>query len=106
MALTRRNFGGAPTRRRRVGARKRQMSKKKMGIVLGSVAVATAAAVALGMKRADIKKYVDKYVDEWQKAQKQKRLDREKAQKQKRLDKSTKSAKNVKLPEPAEGEEF
>ena len=63
MARTRRNFGGAPnTRRKRSpGAKKRQMSKRKMGIILGSVAVATAAAVALGVKKPQIQNYVNSY---------------------------------------------
>ena len=37
------------------------MSKRKMGIILGSVAVATAAAVTLGVKKPQIQNYINSY---------------------------------------------
>ena len=55
------NMARATTRRKASpGSKKRQMTKKKMGIILGSVAAAVAAAVAIGVKRKDLENILKK----------------------------------------------
>ena len=52
----------AATRRKTSpGAKKPKMTKKKMGIILGSVAAALTTAVALGMKKRQIMNFIDTY---------------------------------------------
>ena len=66
MAPTRRNFGKAKSgtqKQRSPGAKKRQMTKTKMGIILGSVAAAVAAAVAIGANRKQLEIIFKKQFD-------------------------------------------